>query len=119
LRALDVKHNKKIALKIVVKNDRKGEMLLQEYKILAQLKHENIVKIYQMINFSKFMIISMKLSCETVDEYYKRRIKDGNPLTDEECSKIAKGILQGLAYIHTEKNIIHRDIKPLNVLITS
>lgn len=35
LKALDIKHNKKVALKVVVKSDRKGEMLMQEYEILA------------------------------------------------------------------------------------
>ena len=31
--------------------------------------------------------------------------------TDEEISKIFKGLLSALTYIH-EKNIVHRDIKP-------
>lgn len=39
-----------------------------------------------MINFSKFMMISMKLSLETVDEFYKRRFQEKEPLNDEECS---------------------------------
>ena len=30
-----------------------------------------------------------------------------------------KGILQGLVYLHDEKNIIHRDLKPGNILIAS
>ena len=30
-----------------------------------------------------------------------------------------KGILNGLSYLHDEKNIIHRDLKPPNILVAS
>lgn len=41
--------------------------------------------------------------------------KTGNLyFTDEEISKIFKGLLSALNYIH-EKNIVHRDIKPGNL----
>ena len=30
-----------------------------------------------------------------------------------------KGILSGLTYLHDEKNLIHRDIKTSNILISS
>jgi serine/threonine protein kinase len=40
-----------------------------------------------------------------------------DPLTDLECSQIAKALIQGLKYLHDEKNIIHRDIKRENLLV--
>ena len=39
------------------------------------------------------------------------------PLTTERALEIAKGVCQGLAFAH-EKGIVHRDIKPGNVLLT-
>ena len=63
--------------------------------------------------------MSMKLSAESVEDFYNRRLRDKKPLTDEECASITKGILMGLSYLHDEKNIIHRDIKTQNVLITN
>jgi len=35
---------------------------------------------------------------------------------EEECAIIVKGILQGLYYTHDEYELIHRDIKPDNIL---
>lgn len=37
--------------------------------------------------------MSMKLEKESVLDYHLRRRREGNPLTEEECSKIMKGIL--------------------------
>ena len=61
----------------------------------------------------------MSLGLETVSEFTSRRLREGNPLTDKECSELALGLLQGLNYIHGEKNFIHRDIKEQNVVITT
>jgi len=48
---------------------------------------------------------------ETLDAYVKR-----NPDYGERC-KIAKGIVEGVTYIHQD-GIIHNDIKPSNIMIT-
>ena len=39
-------------------------------------------------------------------------------ITDENCSCIMKQILEGITYIHG-LNIVHRDIKPQNILMRS
>ncbi len=88
-----------------------------EYEILREMNHPNIVKLYSMINFSNFLIISIKLAQESLDDYSRRRYDEGNPLTELELSKIAKGVLSGIKYIHEEKNLIHCDIKPLNIVV--
>jgi len=47
-----------------------------------------------------------------------KRIKERNAVVGERIAgRLAEGILQGLAYLHTKKTI-HRDIKPSNILIT-
>ena len=37
---------------------------------------------------------------------------------ESECAEIVKEILSGLKYIHEEHELIHRDIKPGNILLT-
>lgn len=37
-------------------------------------------------------------------------------MTDEECAKAIKGILQGLKHIHS-MDLVHRDLKPSNIVI--
>ena len=67
LSAIDLVKQKNVALKVVLKGDLRGEMLMQEYEVLRELEHPNIVKLYQLTNFSHYLIMSMKLSLETVD----------------------------------------------------
>ena len=71
--AIDNKNKRRVALKIVVKDDLKGQMLMKEFDLLKQLDHPNIVKIYNIINYSNFLIISMSLGRETIDDFVKRR----------------------------------------------
>ena len=41
-------------------------------------------------------------------------------LTEERCNSIANDIAAGMQYMHTiSPPIIHRDIKPLNVMVSS
>jgi hypothetical protein len=50
------------------------------------MNHPNIVSIYNILNYSNFLIISMSLGIETLSDMAKRRQLEENPLTDEECS---------------------------------
>ena len=43
----------------------------------------------------------------------RKRVKR---LSDEECAKLIKSILQGLRHIH-KNNFVHRDIKPSNIVL--
>jgi len=51
LQGIDIINRKNIALKIVFKDDIKGEMLKYEYAILKDLDHPNIIKIYSFYTF--------------------------------------------------------------------
>jgi hypothetical protein len=53
------------------------------------MDHPNVVKIYQILNFSNFLIISMSLGLEPVSEFTSRRFREGSPLTELECSQLA------------------------------
>ena len=66
LSAIDNKNKRKVALKIVVKEDVKGVMLQKEFELLKQMDHPNVVSIYNILNYSNFLIISMSLGIETV-----------------------------------------------------
>ncbi len=110
--------NKSIALKVALCKEEKDEMLQNEYNILHDLQHPNIVKLYSIERYSNFLIMAMKLGKESLEQYANKRRMQGKPLSELEVSQIVKGVLEGLAYLD-EKNIIHRDIKLQNILIGS
>ncbi len=84
--AIDKQFNKQVALKIVYKKDVKSEMLMYEYEVLKELKHENIIKIYSLFNFQNFVVMSMKHAKQNLKEYHSARRKQKNPLSEEECA---------------------------------
>lgn len=52
----------------------------------------------------------------TLADLIKKRNTEGKPLTEEECSKAIKGVLNGLKHIHS-LDLVHRDLKPSNIVI--
>jgi len=86
LSAHDNKNNRKVALKLCLKESVKGDMLQKEYEILKQMDHPNVVSIYNMLNYENYLIYSMSIGYESVSDLINRRKSEGNNLSDEECS---------------------------------
>ena len=45
-----------------------------------------------------------------------RRVKNGSVITQDEALKLTKSLLEALDFLH-RASIIHRDVKPSNILI--
>ncbi len=86
----------------------------REAKSLARLTHPNIVKVTDYGEFEgKPYLVMPYLPGGTL----KERIKQG-PIPWQEAVRLILPIAQALEYAH-EQNIIHRDVKPSNILLTS
>lgn len=87
----------------------------REAKMLFQLNHMNIVKIYDAGRISEGPFIRM----EYIEGYDLNGLqKKYGMLSFEYSIKVIKHILNGLEYAH-EKGIIHRDLKPSNVIFST
>lgn len=76
----------------------------------------NIVNIYDCFQENNTAYIVMEyIKGQNLEEYVKSH---GGKLSVEQANKFACGLLDGLTAIHS-KGIIHRDIKPRNIFITS
>ncbi len=85
----------------------------KESKIAQQLNHRHIIKTLDTGEDEGLPYIVMEyVRGETLKEYIKRHVR----LTDEEAVKIGVKICEALYYAHST-NLVHRDIKPQNVLM--
>lgn len=89
------------------------ERFEEEAMMLGRLSHPNIV---QVIDYSseKMTLFMEFIEGKTLDEVLHERER----LPLEESLQIVSSVLEGLAYAHS-KNIIHQDVKPGNIFITT
>lgn len=90
--------------------------LQREAELCGSLQHPNIVTLYEP-GYENDTIAWM--ATEYVDgESLRDRLRKRKPLPLDEALRIGEDILRGLAFAHT-KGIVHRDVKPANILLTS
>jgi len=86
----------------------------EESKLLSELQHKNIVTYYGSERDKEFLKIYM----EFVDGgSIASLIKTYGPFSENIAARYTKQILEGLEYLHYH-NVVHRDIKGANVLVT-
>ncbi|XP_072104060.1 serine/threonine-protein kinase TAO3 isoform X2 [Mobula birostris] len=92
----------------------KWQDIIKEVRFLRQLKHPNTIeyKGCYLKEHTAWMVMEYCLgSTSDLLEVHKK------PLQEVEIAAITHGALQGLAYLHSH-NLIHRDIKAGNILLT-
>jgi len=62
--------------------------------------------------------ICMEVMDTSVDKFYALACKHGRKLTEPVLAQIAFSVVSALHYLHTNLRVIHRDVKPSNILIS-
>ena len=115
-RALQTSLDRPVALKLV-----RPEMLdadgrnrfLQEAKLAARINHPHVVHVYESGEEAAIPFIAFEL----VNGPSLRRLLDTAPLEPYVAVQYVRQVASGLAAAH-EQGIIHRDVKPENILIS-
>src|SRR5439155_7548362 len=85
---------------------------LREARSSAQVRHENVVQVYEVAEQPLPYLVMEFIPGETLQQ----RLDRTGPLDVPEVLRIGRQIAEGLAAAHAN-DLIHRDIKPANVLI--
>jgi len=88
---------------------------LREAETAAQLSHPNIVPIYSVDERDGIVYFVMAL---VEGENLGARLHANGALSPGEARRIMLEVARALAYAH-ERNVVHRDIKPDNILLQS
>ena len=109
--------NRKVALKILrsdLSNDPAfSQKFLQEVEVTASLAHPNIIRVYTLgEQDGRLYLVMEHLDQPSLEE----RMENSGRLSEREVLEIGVGIASALQFAHEETGLIHRDIKPGNIL---
>ncbi len=116
--ATDTLLQRQVAVKILreqyARDPRFAAHFANEAQAAAAVSHPNVVEVYDSGREGETLFIVM----EWVDgSNLKQMIREQAPLPVPEAIRLLLELLQGLAVIH-QAGIVHRDVKPQNVLMT-
>ncbi len=116
-RAEDTRLLRQVAIKILPKqlaaDQEWKDRFLREARTIAQVTHPNIATIYSIDEVGETLFIAMELvEGEPVSAMIAR-----GPMIPLDAVRVAAHVADGLSEAH-EKGIVHRDIKPDNILVS-
>jgi serine/threonine-protein kinase len=115
--ARDLRYGRQVALKMLdaMPSDRLGaERFLREIALAARLQHPHIVSVYDSGETAGRLWFTMPY---IEGESVRDRLKREGPLPPTDAVRIAREAARALQYAH-EQGVIHRDVKPENILLT-
>lgn len=115
--AEDLVMHREVAIKMLREEFAKDEASVRRFtheaKAVSMLSHPNVVSVYDVAMSSKDKYIVLEYAVGiTLKEYMMQK----GPISAQEAIHITVQILSGLEHAHS-KGVIHRDIKPQNIII--
>ena len=106
-----------VVAKVVNDNipDNKKELFIKEFDLMTKVHHPNVVQLMGYVSAPKLIIVMEYLSNGELLKFV-----NNNKLNNLKKINICLDILRAMTYLHNRKPnfIIHRDIKPQNIVMT-
>ena len=120
---------KEVALKLIkpelVAGDKEIKAFINEARIGGQLRHPNIVEIYEFNRVGKQFFLAMEfVDGWTLDTVVRLSEEVDHPLPADILLSVVEQVCRGLHYAHELEGLdgktlllVHRDIKPSNIIL--
>jgi eukaryotic-like serine/threonine-protein kinase len=117
--AMDTRLDREVALKVMhaelARDDDFVRRFIGEAKSVARLSHQNVVAVFDQGADGSLLYLAMEY---VPGRTLKEMLNDSGRLPPAAALEIMTGVLGGLAAAHAS-GIVHRDVKPENVLLTA
>jgi predicted ATPase len=113
--AEDVKHGRRVAIKVMNSDISEADRFLREIEIAARLTHPHILPLHDsgVIDDQPYYVMPY-----IEGESLRQRMIRLKAFSIDDALRFAKEIASALGYAH-QQGLIHRDIKPENVLLSN
>jgi serine/threonine protein kinase len=117
-RAVDIKLDRQVALKILPYDQAVDPEVVQRYyqegRAAARLDHENIARIYSIGHDGPYHFICFEYIEGTT---IRQRVERDGPMAVDDAINYTLQIANALVHA-AERGVVHRDIKPSNIIVT-
>lgn len=114
--------DRRVALKVMSVLHAADEELAQRFRregrTLASLKHPNIVELYSVGETDHSYFIAMRfIDGQTLASVLRKRASRGEYMPSDQVIAVLSDVADALDYAHSQ-GVIHRDVKPSNIMLT-
>jgi negative regulator of the PHO system len=108
-----------VALKEIHLDSEEGtpSTAIREISLMKELRHENIVALHDVIHTENKLMLVFEYMDKDLKKYMDARGQHGQ-LDPATIKSFMQQLLRGIAFCH-ENRVLHRDLKPQNLLINS
>jgi beta-lactam-binding protein with PASTA domain/tRNA A-37 threonylcarbamoyl transferase component Bud32 len=117
--AMDTRLDRQVALKVMhaelARDEEFVRRFIGEAKSVARLSHQNVVAVFDQGSDGPFLYLAMEY---VPGRTLKEMLRERGRFAPAAALDVMAGVLDGLAAAHAS-GIVHRDVKPENVLLTA